>query len=121
MEYATIYEKTNLTGRNAAKFYLDQYAPRLNWNENEKIIDIGCGGGGVTLDILLPKLQQNFLNLYGIDISEEAVSIAKQKTDDPRINFSVFDISSATLPESLVNSVDRVFSFYCLHWVYKQR
>jgi ubiquinone/menaquinone biosynthesis C-methylase UbiE len=55
---------------------------KINLNEMENLLDLGCGTG-----LLLNELGQKFsLNLYGIDISEERLKVAKKRLRENNIN-----------------------------------
>lgn len=59
-----------------------------------KILDVGCGDGTILI-----QFQRNGNELYGCDISEKAVQVAKSKYGD-FCNFTVGDITkSSSLPE----------------------
>lgn len=53
-------------------------------NVKGKILDVGCGAGGFTG--LLKKIRPD-LDIYGVDISKNAIKIAKK--DFPKVKFSV--------------------------------
>ena len=61
-------------------------------NNANKILDIGCGGGGLCADV---KKQRNVW-YCGIDISLEAIDYAKEVLDEVHLG----DISSMDLPYS---------------------
>ena len=48
----------------------------LKVKNGDKILDVGCGKGG-----FLAEAERRGLACYGIDISEKALSVAKQMTD----------------------------------------
>jgi len=69
---------------NRAEILLSEI-PDIQYNN---VLDIGCGQGFIT-----SKLQGN--NIYGVDISEEAIKQAKKRNED-KINFvqgSIFDLN----------------------------
>jgi len=79
-------------------------------------MDIGCGPGDLTKDILLPVLDSNSV-LVGTDISENMIEYA-QKTYGvkKRLEFEVLDIQTKKLPQKYVHKFDHVFSIYALQW-----
>jgi SAM-dependent methyltransferase len=72
-----------------------------NEDKNAFILDLGCSGG-----VLIQFLQEKgFQNVYGVDASEEAVNLCKQKglqnvflmsADDPQLSNDKFDIIIAS-------------------------
>ena len=75
---------------------LNEYKSKFNWSnrEHERILDIGCGPGDVTNDILLPVVKKYSTNftIVGSDIDVRAIEQAK--TTYPYIEFDVLDIGS---------------------------
>lgn len=65
----------------------------LNKNKNKCILDIGCGNGSLTMQLI--KLG---FNAYGTDASEQGIKLAKEKY--PNL-FFVQDINSNSLPQEL--------------------
>ena len=43
-------------------------------SSNKKtLLDVGCGSGDVLVDTILPKLPENFIEIVGVDISDEMI------------------------------------------------
>jgi len=78
----------------------------LTPKKGEKILDLGCGTGDLT-----KKMQEDGVEVMGIDSSLEMVNAAKAKF--PTINFQQAD--ARQLP--FTNSFDAVFSNAVLHWI----
>lgn len=76
---------------------------------NPKILDIGCGKGYLLFDFL--KVIPN-AEIYGIDISEYAISTSKQEV---KKNLHVGNASSLPWPD---NTFDLVISINTLHNLY---
>ncbi|XP_075534940.1 juvenile hormone acid O-methyltransferase-like [Dermacentor variabilis] len=85
-----------------------------------QILDIGCGTGDYTRDFLLPCCLPCD-RLVGIDSSIEMIEYAKRHSAHEKIEYELLDIGD-DLTEfiSRRGPFDRVFSFYCLHWVRDQ-
>lgn len=117
------YLKGNYFQRQDDKDILQEFKSKLNWSpENcERILDIGCGPGDVTNDILFPiiKEQAKDFKLVGSDIDVNAIEQAK--TNYPSIDFDILDIGSPLSPKwiemSNTKPFTKIFSFYALHWV----
>lgn len=58
-------------------------------NQITRILDVGCGDG-VMLSLINKKIKNNNIKLYGIDSSEIAIDIAKEKVPDAK--FKVADV-----------------------------
>lgn len=71
-------------------FYLQHSQIILNLAKrfgNGKILDVGCGDGYIS-----SRLSKNFKDVIGIDISREALKIARKK--NPKITFIVADCTN---------------------------
>ena len=79
----------------------------LNITENSRILDIGCGTGNLLY--LLERENKN-LELYGIDISEKMLNIAKNKLKNSKLS-----IQSAEDIDFKDDSFDFVFSTEAFH------
>ncbi|XP_076672354.1 juvenile hormone acid methyltransferase [Andrena cerasifolii] len=107
---------------NASKMQYDDASETVKEFEKElsqikgKCLDIGCGPGHVTHNLVLPKLHEK-THLVGADISQKMIDYASQKyRDEKRLSFITLDIQTQNLPQEEVGQYNGVFSFYCLHW-----
>ncbi|KAK2580687.1 hypothetical protein KPH14_007785 [Odynerus spinipes] len=86
-----------------------------------RCVDIGCGPGDVTTELILPKLPRDAL-LVGADISNAMVDHATKKyRDNRRLSFLRLDIETSSLPQEQIARYDNAVSFYCLHWCHNTR
>ncbi|XP_025269751.1 juvenile hormone acid O-methyltransferase-like [Camponotus floridanus] len=86
-----------------------------------KCMDIGCGPGDITKNILLPALNSNAV-IIGTDISENMIKFAKKTySNEKQLKFEVLDIQTKNLPEKYISEFDHIFSFHTLHWCYDIR
>ncbi|XP_017755919.1 PREDICTED: juvenile hormone acid O-methyltransferase [Eufriesea mexicana] len=86
-----------------------------------KCIDVGCGPGNVTKNLILPKLSPE-AELVGVDISRPMIDHARQKyLDEKRLSFLQLDIEASALPSKELARYSNVLSFYCLHWCQNSR
>jgi trans-aconitate 2-methyltransferase len=84
---------------------------KLKLKGNEKLLDLGCGDGRITVEIsrLVPGGM-----IIGIDNSESMISLAKEKyADIKNLAFYVMDAKEIRFAEEF----DVVFSNAALHWV----
>lgn len=122
---AGLYNNGNSIQRQDASRVLARHSHMLRWRDNERILDVGSGSGNVTTEVLLPYLPKNFKHLVGIDISENMVKCASANNTNPRITYTVGNIAQddkdilfqSFTEDDLTYGFDKVFSFYCLHWV----
>lgn len=78
----------------------------LQAHSGERILDLGCGTGDLTLQI-----QAAGADVLGVDGSAEMIAQAKQKY--PKVDFAVAD--GRTL--DFTNEFDAIFSNAVLHWI----
>ncbi|XP_011309392.1 uncharacterized protein [Fopius arisanus] len=94
---------------------IEEFAEEFNKMKG-RIIDIGCGPGNVTKDILLPNVDKNAI-IVGADICPAMVEYGEQhhRVKD-RLSYLQLDIQAPELPEELVEQFDNAVSFYALNW-----
>ncbi len=81
---------------------LDKFAGSF---ESESIIcDVGCGPGHITR-----YLFDKGLNVFGIDISEKCIEIARR--ENPKMRFQVMDMARLEIEDE---SIDGIISFYSI-------
>ncbi|XP_029679526.1 juvenile hormone acid O-methyltransferase-like isoform X2 [Formica exsecta] len=85
-----------------------------------KCMDIGCGPGDITKNVLLPALNPNAV-IIGTDISEDMIEFAKKTYGNERLKFEVLDIQTKSLPEKYISGFDHIISFNALNWCYDIR
>ncbi|XP_011068144.1 PREDICTED: uncharacterized protein LOC105154363, partial [Acromyrmex echinatior] len=99
------YIASNTSQREKAIAITDEFNEYLK-NVSGKCIDIGCGPGDVTKDIILPALDPNAV-VIGTDISESMIDYAKKKyIKEKRLEFDVLDIQTKNLPTKYVSEFD---------------
>lgn len=82
--------------------------------DNKHILDMGCGNGNIT-----NKLLEIGYDIYGIDASEQGISIANKKHNN---NFFVLDISKGILPKQLKSQkFDTIISTEVIEHLYDPR
>lgn len=57
MDNSDLYSLYNSMQREDAINVLDEFGPHITWScDEEQVLDVGCGPGDVSNDILLPRL-----------------------------------------------------------------
>lgn len=119
MNEPELYRKSNNLQRRDAITSLEEYSVKMRWKRGDRLIDIGCGDGSVTTDILKTHIPEYFGELIGCDISEKMIAFANARYQDARTKFSVLDIEKE-MPDEYKQSFDHAFSFHTLHWIRQQ-
>ena len=81
---------------------LDKFAG--NFDSKSIICDVGCGPGHITR-----YLFDKGLNVFGIDISERCIQIARR--ENPEMRFQVMDMARSDIADE---SIDGIISFYSI-------
>ncbi|XP_035723664.1 juvenile hormone acid O-methyltransferase-like isoform X2 [Vespa mandarinia] len=86
-----------------------------------RCIDLGCGPGQVTVELILPRLPRESV-IIGVDVSNAMLEHAtKNYRENPRLSFLHLDIETSNLPQEQIARYDNAVSFYCLHWCHNTR
>ncbi|XP_066245436.1 juvenile hormone acid O-methyltransferase [Euwallacea similis] len=104
-------------------YVIENFLSLIKWEngENQTALDVGCGEGHTTAEILLPKLPKCLKTLIGSDLSEKMVQFAKDTYKNQRLDFCQLDISEGAVCKEFGDMFNHVFSFFCLHWIVDQR
>lgn len=90
-------------------------------DESQQFLDIGCAIGDFTRDVLLPRCEP-CRKIVGTDVSSGMIGYARQNFARPHICYEVLNIAQDVSQFLETHGrFDRVYSFYCLHWVKDQR
>lgn len=100
-----------------------KYLSSMRWGDEDGLVvlDVGCGEGRTTAEILLPKLPPTVSKVIGSDLSEKMIQYAKERYASTKLEFCNLDIGDTRACQSLSGNFDRIFSFYCFHWIPDQR
>uniref|UniRef100_A0A023F7P1 Putative farnesoic acid o-methyltransferase n=1 Tax=Triatoma infestans TaxID=30076 RepID=A0A023F7P1_TRIIF len=116
-----LYTSVDYLQKRDARTVLERMKDELPWDNGENILDVGCGPGDVTTSLLKHYLPQD-ANIVGCDISEAMVAYAQRKYGNKQFSFKQLDIGNANIWMNWEEGFfDKIFSFYCLHWVTDQR
>ncbi|KAK5638095.1 hypothetical protein RI129_012390 [Pyrocoelia pectoralis] len=106
----------------AIKYVLKHYWGYVNVKEYCNVLEIGCGPGNCTHDILLPLFPKTLQNYVGTDISRPMIEYAQTHyQNEPRLKFEMLDVGTYCLPKKFLAAFDHILSFQCLHFVSDHR
>lgn len=66
MDSPVQYVNANSMQRNDASAILNSYIGEMAWKLEESIMDLGCGPGDITADIIYPAIRNKLGRLVGI-------------------------------------------------------
>ncbi|KAK5640969.1 hypothetical protein RI129_009516 [Pyrocoelia pectoralis] len=101
---------------------MENYFPFIRHNNKKTIsaLDIGCGPGNSTHDVILPYIEQDVFEIIGIDISPSMIDYASKNYGGNQITFKEVNVAEI-VPEDFIERFDYIFSFCTLHWIQDQR
>ncbi len=102
--FAERYDKT----RRASNSILDVLTKRMMPNHKQVGLDIGCGTGNYTI-----PFRDEFKDVYGIDISEEMLAVAKRKDIVNRIHWINEDFLDCSFDNIFF---DKIWGISTLHY-----
>jgi len=102
---------------------LSKYINSMSWKPGDRVLDLGCGPGSVTTEVLMPRLPADFGLLVGADLSADMIQYARETYPHPKLRFTQFDLTKdiGNNPQLRPSGFDKIFSFNCLHWIQDQR
>ncbi|EEC03163.1 acid methyltransferase, putative [Ixodes scapularis] len=89
--------------------------------EDQQFLDLGCGPGNITRDVLLPQCPP-CRRLVAVDSSEDMLKYARERFSHPKIVYDTLDIVSDDLSEFVgrYGLFDRVYALHLLNWLKDQ-
>lgn len=91
----------------------EAYADWIRLDECKNIIDVGCGSGRATKELLADKARQ--ANVVGVDFSESMIKEAKEGYRASNLKFKQAD--GQKLPEKYKEKFDLLLSQHVIHWM----
>ncbi|CAN7989344.1 unnamed protein product, partial [Ixodes hexagonus] len=88
---------------------------------SRQVLDIGCGTGDFTKDVLVPWVHP-CRKIVATDGSSTMVVYARTNYGHPAISYDVLDIETRDVNKFVekYGKFDRIYSFFCLHWIRDQ-
>lgn len=68
MDCPELYVRDNGMQRSDTKDVLSKFIAKMIWKPNEIVLDIGCGPGDVTFDILFPFIKNKIKQLVSVKL-----------------------------------------------------
>ena len=90
---------------------MDEFKKFINYVPFGNILDIGCGSGVATRN-----LQEKGLQVYGIDLSDELINIAREES--PNSKFRKMDMLKMSFPHEMFDGIWHVASLLHLEKKY---
>lgn len=123
MNDPTAYRQWNPLRDNESEI-LQKYSKMINWrtDKRDSLLDIGCAGGDITNDLIMPLLPETFTRVVGVDVSETMVQFANENYGNSKVSFEKLNIGDE-ISEFLKRHepFDHVVSFLCLHLIPDQK
>jgi len=120
MNDAKLYAATchNLTAVPVTKV-LSEYINSMSWKTGDRVLDLGCGPGIMTTQVLMPRLPEDFGLLVGADLSANKVQYASETYEHSKLKFRQFDLTKdiGNTSQLQPSDFDKIFSFFLMHWI----
>ncbi len=106
MQYSCAYfAHDNMTLDDAQAAKAGHIAAKLDLAENQRVLDVGCGWGGLALDLA----ERFAVKVTGVTLSAEQLAVARRRAEDAglagRVRFSLTDYRDLTGPFDRIVSV----------------
>lgn len=120
MDNANLYNQAKSLQNRDAEDVLNAYMPLMKWKTHQTSIDIGCGDGDTSVNILLKKIPSGNGFLVAVDRSHEMLKFASENYAHVDVDYQFMDFSSTNAGLNHGNVYDHLFSFNCIHWIQDQ-
>ncbi|KAF5307239.1 hypothetical protein FQR65_LT06955 [Abscondita terminalis] len=122
MESPELYLQAGLQAKNDNINTFNEHFKLVKLYENCHVMDVGCGPGNITNDLLYPAFPKSLEKLVGTDISEKMINYARKNyNSNNKLSFSVMDITIKTIPSEYLTAFHHIVSLYCFHLVFSHR
>lgn len=125
MNEPKLYNRANQVQRRDAKLLIEEFGKLLQWRRGggDRILDVGCGSGDVTMDFLVNILPRDYEQLVATDSCLKMLKFAEESygKKSSKIIFKYLDIGADSMPQKYLEYFHHITSFYCLHWIIDQK
>jgi len=123
MNNAKLYASCHAIQERDSMKVLSEYINSMSWKPGDRVLDLGCGPGSVTMEVLMPRLPADFGLLVGADKSADMIQYATETYTHSKLRFTQFDLAKDIGNTSQLQPLgfDKIFSFFCLHWILDHR
>lgn len=120
MHQPEIYEKMDQPAREGIALALNKYGHLIRWREDNQdtVMDVGCGPGKVLIDVIRPLIEGKYSMLYGTDLSKKMIECCKNRYSEVKnLKFLVWDVMKESDFVMDCGPLDHAISSYVMHWV----
>ncbi|KAF5290685.1 hypothetical protein FQR65_LT01975 [Abscondita terminalis] len=118
--YLYLHQEKEIIKR--SRYFFGKYFELVRQSDKKKkVLDIGCGPGNVTHDILPHYFKYDVDEVIGIDKSNSMIRYALSTYISKKISFKEMDVMDDISVNKFQNHFDYVFSLWTLHWIRDQR
>lgn len=112
MNTAKLWAKGSVT-KQVAISSLQEFGNFIRWGKSKsKILEVGCGEGSITRDILFPFAKAHAEKLTAIDLLQDMIDLAKKENKIEEIEFRACDIMDRKYIEEVKGKFNHIFSIY---------
>lgn len=117
MNYAAKWSATDVNKVTILR-HLKTYGHLLKWKDyKETCLEVGCGEGVMTKEILLPYIEDHIAKLVAVDILDGMIQFAKERNAHEKIDYQIVDILNDQFITTMQSQFDHVFSLFVSHLI----